>query len=75
MQSWPGSIAFVLAAALTSQWYLHTLGGYLAPQGASPAAVWLTAAGAALVESLPVAEWDNLTVGCSSAVLAVMLMH
>ena len=77
-KSWAGSLAFwlfgALGAAAALGWTL-TRQGYAPAAGPLIAAAVATAAVAALVESLPLAIDDNLTVPLSSAAVLWGLLH
>ena len=78
MQSWAGSIACLLGgsiAAVAVLLHFHSLGCFPAELAVTEL-VWktlLVATGGAAVEALPIAEYDNLTVACSSAAIARVL--
>ena len=75
LQSWPGSAAFVVCGTLAALCYLQHFRKYQLAARPSAAAVALVAAASGVVESLPITEWDNLTVGCCAMGLSALLLQ
>lgn len=79
MQSWPGSLACAVAGFFTTAAYIslfRALGYITSPKEAtSTNRVLLVSSISALVESLPVQEWDNLTVSLAALTAGLCLFR
>ena len=62
------------AGGLAALWYQANLRDFLPASQHGVAATWLVAAACGLVESLPIEEWDNLTVGAAGMLLSTLVL-